>query len=221
MLFGDDHLFSLAKSAKLGQLTLPPMFEQLREWIHAQFATHVVYIALDKIDIGPAQGRPRLRIILETDADYNVWKKDLCTIRPDIESRILSHFKQLADSSIEPVSTDNLFLVLDNLSDECLRRACSEFLKTEADQVVHDFANVPLWKIDGFARHLVAFFTTDKEIELHQKSGICTAISNRCFQAVKKHDEFGYLSDATFRLTFDSKENLDKNYCGSLFYYWR
>lgn len=221
MLFGDDQLFTLARSAKLRQLTLPPILEQLREWIHAQFATQVVYIALDQIKISPTQTRPRLRIILETDADYNAWKKDLFTIRPDISSRVLLHFKQHADSSLEPLSTDNLFLALDNFSDECLSRACKAFLKAEADQVVQEFADVPIWKIDGLSRHLVVFLRTDKEIEQHQKSGVCTAITKRCFQDVKQHDEFGYLSEVTFRLTFDSKENLDNNYCGSMFYYWR
>lgn len=221
MLFGDDQLFSLAKSAKLGQQTLPPVLEQLRTWIHQEFATQVIHIIFDQIEIGPAKGRPRLYIILETDADYNFWKKDLCTVRPDLAGRVQRQFKKLADSSSEPLSTDNLFLALDNFSAECLSRACSAFLKNEAEQIVQDFADVPIWKIDGFSRHLVVFLRTNKEIELHQKGGVCTAITQRCFQAVKKHDEFGYLSDATFRLNFDSKENLDNNYSGSLFYYWR
>lgn len=221
MLFGNDQLFFLVRSAKLGKLALPPVLEQLREWIHQEFGVHVVHIVFDQVEIGPSTGRPRLNVILETDADYNSWKENACTIRPDVSCRVLSQFKKLASASPEPYDTNNLFLTLDNFSAECLGRACNAFLRADANQIVQDFAAIPIWAINGFSRDLVVFLNTNDDIKHNQRNGNCSKISKQCFDAVKRYDEFDYLSDASFRLNFDSKENLDKNYSGSLFYYWR
>jgi len=221
MLFGNKQLFSLVRSAKLGHVELPLVLAQLRDWIHDELDVSVVHIVFDHIDIGPPAGRSRLNIILETDADYDSWKTDVVTIRPDVERRVKSQFTKLAKTEPDTYDTDDVLLTLDNFSDECLGRACSTFLKTDADRIAKDFVAVPIWKIDGFSRDLVVFLKTAKDIRLNTDNGTCATISDRCFDAVKPHDEFGYLSDNSFRLKFDSKENLDKNYNGNLFYYWR
>ena len=221
MLFGNEQLFSLVRSAKLGHVELPPVLAQLRDWIQDELRVSVVHIVFDQIDIGPCTGRPRLNVILETDTDYDSWKTDVVTIRPDIERRVVAQFTKLAKTEPDTYDTEGVLLTLDNFSDACLGRACSAFLKTDADRMTKNFPAVPIWRIDGFSRYLVVFLKTDKDIRLNTDNGTCATISNRCFDAVKPNDEFGYLSDTSFRLKFDSKENLDKNYNGNLFYYWR
>jgi hypothetical protein len=221
MLFGDNNLFSITRSAKLGNIELPSALAQLRSWICNEFGVGVVHIVFDHVDVGPSAGRPRLNVILETDADYDSWKTDVITIRPEIERRVLSRFRELASTDPNTYDTEGVFLILDNFADECLGRACSKFLKTDADRIANDFSTVPIWKIDGFSRYLVVFLETDKDVRSKTDDGTCAKISRRCFNAVKPYDEFGYLSGDSFRLKFDSKENLDKQYNGSLFYYWR
>jgi hypothetical protein len=221
MLFGNENLFSLVRSAKLGGVELSPVLAELRDWIQRELGVRIVYIVFDHIDIGPCTGRPRLNIILETDLDYDSWKTDVVTIRPDVERRVLSRFAKLAQADAKTFDTDDVLLILDNFSDECLGRACAAFLKSDAGLVIRDFAVIPIWKIDGFSRYLVVFLTKEQDIRLKTDDGTCDRISKRCFDAVKQYDEFDYLSAGTFRLKFDSKENLDKNFNGSLFYYWR
>lgn len=221
MLFGNDKLFSVARSAKLGKTRLPPVLAQLQAWIQTELHVGVVHIVLDRIDIGPCVGRPRLTVILETDADYKSWKTDAVTIRPEVERRVVSQFTKLAEADSDTVDTGDVLLTLDNFSDECLGRACSAFLKSKAHRIVREFASARIWKIDGFSRLLVVFFETDKEIQVNTDNGTCAKISERCFDGVKRHDEFDYLSESSFRLKFDSKENVDKNFNGNLFYYWR
>ncbi|MGD9632982.1 MAG: hypothetical protein AB7G28_16785 [Pirellulales bacterium] len=181
----------------------------------------MVYIEFDHVDIGPAAGLPRLNVILETDADYELWMTDAVTIRPDVERRLKAQFKGLASQDPDNDYTYDFLLVVDNFSDECLGFACRNFLRTDAAKIVRNFSAVPIWKIDGFSRHLVVFLKTDRDIQINETNGTCAAITKRCFDAVKQHDEFDYLTNASFRMTFDSKQNLDKNFNGSLFYYWR
>lgn len=207
MLFGNEVLFSAVRSAKLGQVELPPVLVQLRDWIREEFAVSVVHIIFDHIDIGPCAGRARLNVFLETDADYDSWKTDLVTIRPDVNRRVLSKFEQLSQTQPDTYDADDVLLTLDNFSDECLGRACSAFLKADADRIVNDFALVPIWKIDACSRYLVVFLKTDNDLRLKTADGTCEMISNCCFDAIAPYDEFGYLSESTFRLKFDSQEN--------------
>jgi hypothetical protein len=41
------------------------------------------------------------------------------------------------------------------------------------------------------------------------------------WQALEKHDEFAVFQPGELAVTFDSKENLDRNYEGNLFYYFK
>ena len=200
MLFGDDELFSIVRSAKLGQIELPPVLAHLRDWIHDQFAVWVVHIVFGHVENGSSLGRPRLTVILEADADYDSWQTDVVTIRPAIERRVLSQFIKLAQADPKRYDSEGVFLILDNFSDECLGRACSTFLKKEAKRITKDFSLIPIWEIDGFSRDLVVFLKTERDILLNSDNGTCDEISKRCFDGVKQYDEFGYLSDASFRL---------------------
>ena len=89
MLFGNDALFSIARSAKRGIVEMPPVLSRLRDWISAEYGVSVVYVSFDHIDIGPHAGSPRLTLILETDRDDHTWKTDVVTTRPDARHRVL------------------------------------------------------------------------------------------------------------------------------------
>jgi len=221
MLFGNEKLYSIARSAKLGKYKLPPVLINLRDWIHDNYDVNVIYIHWDAVDIGPSKGRPRITIILETDADYQSWTINGFHIKPHIETRVLSKFIEYVEQDKNFGNTEGVFLLLDNFSDECLGKASSTFRASDADKLLVKFSTVPIWKIQGFSRLTVIFFITEKNIIKYRENGICSEISKYCYDGVKVHDEFGYLTDESFRIKFDSKENLDKNYQGSLFYYWR
>jgi hypothetical protein len=221
MLFGNDPLFSLVRSAKLGRVTLEPVLARLRDWIHSEFQVSVIHIVFDHVEFGPFSARPRLNVILETDSDFDSWKQNVVTIRPEFEQRVISKFIELAASGPAIYDIDGLFLILDNFADACLCRASHAFLDRDANRVTRYFSLAHVWKIDGFARQIAVFFDSEERMRLKAKDGTCEEISKQCFQAMKPYDEFGYLTDDTFRLRFDSKENLDKRFKGNLFYYWR
>jgi len=226
MLFGNPELFDLARSAKLRKHKLVGGLAELRNWISSEFNVSVVHIVHDAIDIGPHTGRPRLNIILETDNDYHSWKTDVITIRPDVRDKVLRKFASIA-KRYPDLPAENVHLILDNFSDQCLVQACYAILEakagveTDAEQIVNHFNFVPIWQIDGWAREIVVFLHTDEDIQQRTDDGTCQLIADACFKAVKQYDEFNYLSVTTFRLRFDSKQNLDKNYKGNLLNYWR
>jgi len=224
-LFCNDELYAIVRSAKLGQVNLSPVLDQLRTWIIREYGLGFVHVLFDHVEGGPPPHNPRLTVILETDADYDSWHLDHLTVRPKIVRRVLDKFEKLAQAEPETYDTDGIFLVVENFSDAALNRACSNFLFNDAIRVVSEFEmgqeTSPIWRIDGFSRTIVVFFYTDKDIRRNTENGACAKIAKRCLEGIKPYDEFGYLTKASFRLKFDSKENLDRNYKGSLFYYWR
>lgn len=219
MLFGDAELFALARFAKEGRAQLHPGLAELRDWILQEFLVSVVHIVFDHIEIGAAAGRPRLNIILETDAEYESWQKDLFSIREEVHDKIMWRFSKIA-ARYPDLESDDCHLIADNFSDECLVQACAAFLRQDAKQVMRDF-HPDIWEIDGFSRLLVVFLHTDKEVAAAESDGLGGRIRDACFHAVLQYDEFGYLTPESFHFRLDSKQNLDENYKGNLFNYWR
>ncbi|MCA8987091.1 MAG: hypothetical protein KDA78_05590 [Planctomycetaceae bacterium] len=219
MLYGNSKLYAAARAAKMGKGCLHPGLAELRDWISSEYQVNVVHIVLDQIEIGPVAGHPRLNIILETDKDFYALKTDPLTFRLDVHDKVIARFRKIA-LGYHDLESDNVLLVLDNFSDECLGKACSRFLKRDARQIA-DVFKYTIWQIDGFSRLLVVFLYTDDEVKKCTADGTCNRISRQCFKTLKQYDEFNYLTSESFRLRFDSKENLDNNYKGNLFYYWR
>jgi hypothetical protein len=221
MLFGNEKLFAAARSAKVGRLKLLPALAALRDWITTEFGVSVVYVDYALVELGPSEGRPRLTVILETDADFDRWKLNAVEIEPNFEQRVLSRFRELAATDPSVHDSTGVFLILDNFSEECLGRAVDRFVRQDASEVIREFASASIWKIDAYNRDLVVFFPKEVDIARNAAQGMSAKISNRCFELIKKYDEFGYVTPASFRLRFDSRENVDKHYHGNMFNYWR
>lgn len=63
------------------------------------------------------------------------------------------------------------------------------------------------------------FFYTDAHAAEYAASGRKTEYERMCLELVKPYDDFGYLTDGRFTIRFDSKQNLDDNFNGSLYLY--
>jgi len=68
---------------------------------------------------------------------------------------------------------------------------------------------------------IVVFYMTDKVLNENIKNGTNDNIKNDCLRLLRLYDEFDYFNEKTLKLTFDSKQNLDENYQGNSFYYFR
>lgn len=67
----------------------------------------------------------------------------------------------------------------------------------------------------------VVFYYTEKHVTDNQKNGISKLIEDDYYSMLKKYDELNVFTRDNINLKFDSKENVDKNYEGNLFYYFR
>jgi hypothetical protein len=76
-----------------------------------------------------------------------------------------------------------------------------------------------VWRIYSNGYSVVVFYRTDAQKAINEENGISDAIRKEYFSAVKKVDELDFYKEEY--ITFDSKENLDKNYEGNLFWYFK
>lgn len=76
-----------------------------------------------------------------------------------------------------------------------------------------------IWQIVTNGYSVIVFYKTEAQKETNAQNGISESIKSRYFLAFKAVDEFGFYKDEY--IFFDSKENLDKNYGGSLYTYMR
>jgi hypothetical protein len=215
--------FAIARKAKLGQpRKQAPHLEKLRSWIADRFNVNVLDVGLEHVEPGPATGVPRLRVILETDREFNSWHPEsFIKIRPEIKRRILRELLSMAQNHAVAEDLSRTFLIVDSFEDACLDLAGMRFHDGPARPLARKLAPHPVWRVDGFCRDNVVFLYTEQDVRAAKRSRWGTEIKRQCFEGNKKYDEFGYLTEKSFHFKFDSKENLDKNYGGNLFLYWK
>ncbi len=223
MLFGNPKLYDRARQAKLGNSDLSGPLEEIRLWVNSHYLINVLDVVYDTIDLGSHEGTPRLNLIIETTQDYEQLHKDIFTLKPNIKRSILNRFSRIVAGSACPskYDTDNVHLITDDFSREAMGRAAEKFIRNDRQAVANRFPNANIWDISGHSTLIVVFYHIEEEISQNQKNGQSEAIRGMCYEGVKRYDEFDYFYPENFSLKFDSKENLDKNYKGSLFYYWR
>jgi hypothetical protein len=64
-------------------------------------------------------------------------------------------------------------------------------------------------------------FYTDAQANAYAAEGKREEYARKYFEMLKPYDEFGYLSEDTFVVHFDSKQNFDENYQSNWYYYYK
>jgi len=223
MLFGNPQIYAHARRAKLGKAKLAGPLEDLRVWVNSRYSINVLDIVYDSIELGPCEGRPRLNLIVETTPQYEQLHKDAFTVKPNIKRSILNRFSRIVSASSESAqfNTENVHLIIDDFSREAMGQAAEQFLRNDGQAVLAKFPGAHLWDISGHSTLIVVFYLKEDDIARGQKDGTSDAIRQECFDGVKPYDEFDYFTPDNFSIKFDSKQNVDENYEGSMFYYWR
>lgn len=117
---------------------------------------------------------------------------------------------------------DDLFLFFSSFEEVALlevhRRSTYFRLRPFARQLGLGAA---LWRTSRFDHEPVIFTHTDAQAEAFRAAGLPERWSDAYFALAKRHDKFGFLKRSDIDVRVDSKENLDRNYEGSFFYYWK
>jgi hypothetical protein len=101
------------------------------------------------------------------------------------------------------------------------QEADSRVTDKQVEGLRRSLAETALWTIARCFGRVDFMFYTDEQARAHAKAGFLDTYADSYFELLRPHDEFGYLSRSRFAVRFDSKENFEKKYDGSWFYYFK
>ena len=218
MISSSGSEYKATKLIKRGKARLSSPFDELAKWIGSEWNVAVLNIVYDQADSLHA---PRLQVILEHEEDalkfidgFNFDK--MC------QAAIANKFLMLVGSSRErKYDVSGLFVVFSEFSRIAKEESDSGISDEQVDSHKRRIGNPELWEISRCFGHVTFMFYTDKQARKSETDGKKKVYASLYFEMLKQHDEFGYLIESEYAVTFDSKENLDANFGGSWFNYYR
>jgi len=219
----DKKTYIETRRLKLGEKVLPEHFKVLQAWINSHYEINALNIVFDKIDIGPHKGSPRLNVIIDKESDYQkMFRKPFVPIEKHTKAIAKRFVKIIKDSGFErKYDLDNILVIYSDYSYDSMSKVCELFIQNDKKNIMSKFVDSNIWDITGFSSWIVAFYMTVTDLNENIKNGTNENIKDECLRLIKQYDEFDYFNEKTLKLTFDSKQNLDENYQGNSFFYFR
>ena len=78
-----------------------------------------------------------------------------------------------------------------------------------------------VWSVEANNYVTAVFYITDADVAHYEQDGTSRAITNSYYMILSKYDGLNAFTLETIGLKFDSKENLDTNFEGSVYYYFK
>jgi hypothetical protein len=218
MISTTDKEYVETKLIKLGRKRLCEPFDALANWIAVRWGVAVLNLVFDE---ATALHGPRLQVILEREDDLMSFRQGL-NFAQEAQDAIKGQFlvcrRQLDASPIDELS---LFVVFSAFAPLARQEADERLGDEQIADLKKRIADPDLWEISRCFGKVTFFFYKDKQVKQRERDGMKAVYSKRYLEILKLHDEFDYVDERIFAVTFDSKENLDKNYGGNWFYYYR
>lgn len=235
MIVSTDPDYLDTKLVKQGVKKLDSIFQELADWINQKFDTPVLNIYYDKIDVD--KNRPRLSIIFEYYQSVEKFRDQIGNYETEKQNLIANQFRQVLKSKLIPsrsfydrlfkksyasqFDTDRLLVIFTAFEPIAREEVNHKIPQAEIDNLKQELTSKNVWEIYREFATTTYFFYTDKQIEDYKADGTTQMMTQQYFDILKKYDEFDYIKPDTYFLTFDSKENFDKNFESNWFYYSR
>ena len=218
MITPADKEYKVAKKIKKGEKEIPYPYSILAEWLQSKYSVNVLNVSYNKIE---PDHRPRLSIDLETEADQKVFERSRFCVDSKKSADVIKKFKEIASKASLDLSFDNIFAIFSAFEHVARDEANENVPDKLANKLISEFEQENIWCIQKLFSSLIVFYYSETEKEHAIKSGMINKFANSYSKIIEPYDEFGYLASNPIIPEIDSKENFDKNYQGSWFYYWR
>jgi len=223
MVLVKDEKFQETLDLMRQKIELPETFLALQKWLKEAYSVIAVNFEFKIMEHNNQIGRYQLYIFL---ASTDAYKSMLYTENgydKDKQTQISRKFYELA-SEYSFDSEDHIKDVWISYIDFSveLKTYTNRLAFIEAEPYLRQkYRGIPIWNIYTMYRSVIVFFDNDSDIKKYSELGICKNMQADYFRILKTCDEFDVYSPETFVMNFDSKENLDKNYEGNLYYYFK
>jgi hypothetical protein len=230
MVTSFDKEYKQTKLIKQGKAKFPAEFYELAEWINATYDVKTMNIIYDTIK---HDNRPRLQIIFEYLKEAKKFNASP-NWDPNKQNAISNQFKLLfsgqstPNNSIinlfgnsKPYEFENVLVTFSSFEPIAKDEANENIPETKISKLKNDLNINAIWKISRSFSSVTFFFYTKEQVEHYSNSETRKEMTSKYYYLLKEYDEFDYYQIDSFSISLDSKENLDANYQGSFFYYYR
>jgi hypothetical protein len=220
MVYLDDDVYEETKQIALGGAKRSPMLIELSDWFQTTYSVKILNFQFSRLKI-PNTKIYRLYVIIENTEDYQ--KMYVRTAEPieEFQQQIAAEFQRLA-LKYHFASKDqlkDLFVIYNDFSEEAKTEANWKAIKEIKKFITIKYPYV--WEVIAIFSNSVVFYYSDQDIIKYQNNGSSKMIADEYYSTLKACDVLDYFTRENINLKFDSKEKLDKNYDGNLFYYTR
>jgi hypothetical protein len=215
-----DPEYKRAKLIKQGKDYIPAPYDQLARWITQRWGIKILDVAHEIIR---PTNRPRLQIVVEQESEKLFFTlTPFGQTLPPVEREVVEQLRSLLEANPPPqLDSDGIFVIFSAFAPIAMEEANGRIPQEEISALRTKLANPEVWEIRKNFRSATFLFLTDLQAELAATRGLKEIYTDRYFELIKNHDEFGYLKREKFRVHFDSKENFDTKYGSSWFHYDR
>jgi hypothetical protein len=212
----DDSVFQESKNIALGIHPKKPMALEFSEWFMRVFSIDVLNFQFYQLQ--NSRSHCLCLIIMDYESLMDMRRSPFKSLDDQL---ITAEFRRLAlkyEFATHPM-LENLVVTYCDFLLEVRTEANWRARKEVNAQLMGKFPAV--WNVVALFDQLVVFYYTDDDIVLNEKNGNSTILVDDYYSILKKFDELHSFSRDKLVVKFDSKENLDKNFEGNLFYYTR
>lgn len=227
MYYAQDPAYKQTRAIKTGKFQLDPVSLQLIQTIAGISDSNVINFHCYKVISSATYCQQHVILIVETIAD----KKKLGKVKEDpaIRRSIADYIDSPHRSLKDPVRNDifekttsgypDLIIEISALEEIEMRIAYS---KASKDIVKLQERYESIWIISVNELWHTIFYYTTQQLSDNELNGIGPSIRSEILNLLLQHDAFSYGGPHWLEyIRFDSKEHLDTEYQGNMYYYYK
>ena len=231
-----------------GRKELSPLFKELKEFIQSKYgATAYNFSFMKTTNRNLPEVRFSLEVVLAETDDYNkilsasndneyvfgenipkeetehilaAYKNITSGYDKSTQKKIAEMFFELAKNNLGKIkSSEEIWVWYTDFSHRMKSEINSKIAKIASKSIIQKYAAYRIWSVLKSSSSSVVFFLSEEDLK--NSADIRAEMEDYYFGLLKQHDEFNVFNRTDFRLEFDSKQNLDENYEGNLYYYFK
>jgi hypothetical protein len=235
MITPSDDDYKDTKMIKQEKTVLSYPFNELSAWINMTYGVTTLNICYDLIKL--SNNRPRLNIIFEHKTDEKNFRCKDGNYNKEIQTAIANKFQELikirdlhnkgiikgllGNKEKRQFDTKDIWVIFSSFEIVARIEANESIPEQKIEELKVRINNKDVWEIVRCFSYTTFFFYTDSQVEESLHNGIREKLTKEYYVLLKEYDEFNYFNEESFSIYLDSKENFDKNYQSSWFYYFK
>ena len=215
----EKNVFEATKKIILGEAERHPFLIDLSDWLMSTYSIKILNAQFGETP-------DRFFIVIESTEDYqkmliHPFDSFRQKNNPEQETVIINKIKELGRkyNYASESRLRDIFIKYNDFSLEAKADVNARAIEEARSSITSKYPTV--WHVDIAFYESVVFYYSDIDIAMNMENGLSEAIEENYFLILKKYDEINFVTKHNLNLKVDSKENVDKNFQGNLFYYFR